>query len=457
MRKDGTMGKGAKHHDNATREGHRRGHELPVERIVERAVYESRNRPGRRPRTVRQELLERLTNRHEGAATVLARQLLAAVGEAWQRHWQPAELRRALEHSCGTKHARLGAEAVLRQLQTYRPGPLPPRWQAQMDAMDPGTDALGFGDRAMGLCWAAPAHPGVGQRSHALAVAVETVAYLQSVPRLPKIGPLPGEPVHSSAYDSAHVDPSVLHRVSSLLAKAESTTFPQEAEALTAKAQELMARHAIDMALIEAQRGDTPTTPAISARRVGIDDPYAKPKAILVSVIAQANRCRCVWDADLAFCTVFGDEGDLDTVELLYASLLIQSTRAMIAASPPARASGGQTRSFRQSFLVSFAYRIGDRLSEAVASAVDAAGDDQARNLLPVLASREAAADAACREAFPQTRKTRTAANSIEGWQAGQRAADRAQLNLHDTVGPSTGNGGSAGKVDAMALRPRGA
>lgn len=448
------MGKGAKHHDKATRQGRRGWHELPVERIVERAIYESRSRPGRRPGRVRPELLERLTDRHADAATALARQLLAAVDEAWQRHWQPADLHRALEHSCGTKHARVGAEAALRQLQTYRPGPLPPRWQAQMDAMDPGTDPLGFGDQATGRCWAAPVHPRPEQRRHALVVAVETVAYLQSVPRLPKIGPLPGEPVQSSGHVSAHVDPSVLHRVSSLLAKAESTSFPQEAEALTAKAQELMARHAIDMALIEAQRADRPTSPIIAARRVGIEDPYAKPKAILASVIAQANRCRCVWDADLGFCTVFGDEGDLDTVELLYASLLIQSTRAMLAASPPGRTSGGQTRSFRQTFLISFAYRIGDRLSEAVASAVDAAGGDDAQDLLPVLASREAAADAACREAFPRTRKTRTTTNSIEGWQAGQRAADRAQLNLHDTVGPSAGNAGSTGKVAAMALQP---
>ena len=44
------------------------------------------------------------------------------------------------------------------------------------------------------------------------------------------------------APDSARPDEKVLGRVRALLAKAESTTFPEEAEALTAKAQELMAR-----------------------------------------------------------------------------------------------------------------------------------------------------------------------------------------------------------------------
>lgn len=37
-----------------------------------------------------------------------------------------------------------------------------------------------------------------------------------------------------------------------LLAKAEATEFEQEAEALTAKAQQLIARHAVDGALLHA-------------------------------------------------------------------------------------------------------------------------------------------------------------------------------------------------------------
>jgi hypothetical protein len=40
--------------------------------------------------------------------------------------------------------------------------------------------------------------------------------------------------------------------VRALLAKAESTTYPEEADALTAKAQELMARHSIDRAMLDA-------------------------------------------------------------------------------------------------------------------------------------------------------------------------------------------------------------
>jgi hypothetical protein len=77
-----------------------------------------------------------------------------------------------------------------------------------------------------------------------------------------------------------------------LLAKAESTEFPEEAEALSARAQELMAKHSIDHALLAAQSGNR-DKPA--GRRLPVDNPYESPKATLLHAVAQANRCRSVW------------------------------------------------------------------------------------------------------------------------------------------------------------------
>src|SRR6266704_2970169 len=84
-------------------------------------------------------------------------------------------------------------------------------------------------------------------------------------------------------------DPRQLERVRALLAKAESTSFAEEAEAYTAKAQELMARHSIDYALLSVGTGirDQPV-----GRRIGIDNPYAAPKVLLHAAAAGANRCR---------------------------------------------------------------------------------------------------------------------------------------------------------------------
>ena len=121
------------------------------------------------------------------------------------------------------------------------------------------------------------------------------------------------------------MDGRVLEKVRGLLAKAESTEFEDEADALTAKAQELMARYSIDQAMV-ARETDSEEP---SGRRIGVDDPYAQGKANLLAVIAGANRCRSVWLASYGFSTVVGFAGDIDIVEVLYLSLLVQATRAM--------------------------------------------------------------------------------------------------------------------------------
>jgi hypothetical protein len=166
---------------------------------------------------------------------------------------------------------------------------------------------------------------------------------------------------------------------------------------------------------------------------------------MLLQAIASANRCRSVWSKSFGYATVFGDEADLEGVELLYTSLLVQAARAMLA-PPPGRAGGrsataaaeaGRTRSFRQSFLVSFAVRIGDRLAEAVEAATAAAAEASSvrrEALLPVLAGQRAAAEAACEAAFPEVRATTISARDWAGWHAGKQAAEAAQLDLHAPV-----------------------
>ena len=117
----------------------------------------------------------------------------------------------------------------------------------------------------------------------------------------------------------------MLARVRALLAKAESTEFEEEAEALTAKAQELIARHAIAEALLHTP--DDVGDPLL--RRILLNDPYIDAKAALLSRIAAANRCRAVYTAACGWVTVFGYNQDLNAVELLTASLLTQATSVM--------------------------------------------------------------------------------------------------------------------------------
>lgn len=245
----------------------------------------------------------------------------------------------------------------------------------------------------------------------------------------------PNAPRPSSSPGGDH---RVIDRVRGLLAKAESTTFPKEAESLTAKAQELIARYSIDQAMVEqtlaGSGGGGADQP--SGLRIGIDDPYCGAKALLLTVVARANSCQAIWSQDLGISTVFGFDADLQAVELLYASLLVQATSAMVAAGPQVDRYGrSRTRSFRQAFLVAYAERIGDRLREAGEVGRLQAEQVYGEALLPVLASRAEAVEGAVEAEFGgRIRRRTTSVSNWAGVQAGRAAAERARLFPHEEI-----------------------
>ena len=213
----------------------------------------------------------------------------------------------------------------------------------------------------------------------------------------------------------------VLSRVRALLAKAESTDFPAEAEAFSAQAQELLARHSIEEVLT-ATPDETPL-----ARRVGVDHPYESEKASLLDAVARANHCHTVWSPELAFSTVFGFDADIDGVELLHTSLLVQANRAM-ARDEPVKGKA-RIKAFRRSFLVSYAVRIGERLERATRHEIAQHQIVQHHDLLPVLRGRDRQVREAVTRAFPRTVRARgSRVDSLEGWESGRAAADEAQL-----------------------------
>ncbi|MBX9424462.1 DUF2786 domain-containing protein [Streptomyces lateritius] len=317
----------------------------------------------------------------------------------WARGWQPADLARIARRDLADEHLRVLIGLI--RSETVRYGTLPRRWQAQLDELDA----------------AAPGRP-ADRFSYATTV-LELYRLLVRLPRLDAVGPVPGEALPPAVAG----EPRMLSRIRALLAKAEATGYPEEAEALTAKAQELMARHSLDEATLAAG-APSPETPG--AIRIGVEPPYEQAKAILLDAVATANHCRAVWNETYGFSTVIGFEGDLDPVELLYTSLLVQGTAAMTRAEAEQRAGGRKrTKSFRQSFLLAYANRLGARLS-ATSRRVAA----EAPTLLPALASRDLAVTTRTDELFPETRTTRVRAAWDEaGWTHGETAADRAGLN----------------------------
>ncbi|MFI0356784.1 DUF2786 domain-containing protein [Actinomadura sp. 9N407] len=349
--------------------------------------------------------------------------LQQGVTTAWARGWQPADLVRHTARKLGPRHERLLVDAIAAEMRGYAATEVDGRWREQLTAI--GARIWWADDYAHAWCDAEEAGPEDLQ-----ACAAELLDHLLALPRLPTVGPRPGTAVPDAARPP-EIDQRMLGKVRALLAKAESTEFPEEAEALSARAQELMARHSIDHALLDAELGGT-SEPA--GRRMAVDTPYDGPKAALLTVVADANRCRAVWHRELGFSTVLGFPADLAAVEMLFTSLLVQATTAMVHAGPRRDAAGrSRTRSFRHAFLNAYASRIGERLREAAGRA--AASEPGGRDLVPVLAARDRAVDDAVETMFPNLARgrARTVSNH-EGWAAGRAAADLASLNARSEV-----------------------
>ncbi|MFV2038852.1 MAG: DUF2786 domain-containing protein, partial [Acidimicrobiales bacterium] len=261
---------------------------------------------------------------------------------------------------------------------------------------------------------------------------VETApAWLRFLTRNPQRMALLEAPPWEPAWrtGSHSTDDAVLAKVRGLLAKAESTTFEHEAESLSAKAQELIARHSIDLALLAADV-DVP-----GGRRLYLGSPYAKAKFSLLVEIATANTCRCCWNAQTRTATVMGHHGDMHLTEVLFTSLLVQGTSAVLS-SGPQRTDWGRpnTKAWRNAFWHACAHRIGQRLQAASATVREQHEESTGDDLLPVLVARSEAVDQRFKETFPNLVSMPVSVSSESGLDAGRKFADRAELSADRTV-----------------------
>ncbi len=333
----------------------------------------------------------------------------------WEGGWQPADLVHVVRRRTSQRGARLIAAVIRADASGRRAADgAPAAWLAQLD--DGCSTVAGW--------WR---HEGVEAASGWRDV-LRVLGLVRDLPRLEMLLPPPSTWAAGRRADTllgAGADPKMLARIRALLAKAESTEFPEEAEALTGKAQSLMARHTIDAAVLGQRPGATPT--AVLARRLHLDDPHVDAKAAVVQAVGSANGVRVVLQPAFGMATLVGAAGDLDLVELLVTSLLLQATRAMAAVT---RHGGARVRSasFRRGFLYSFAQRIGERLDGARDQATADAAATYGAALVPVLAERERAVEAAVSELFPRLRRRNGPTVDPAGWHAGRRAADDADL-----------------------------
>lgn len=231
---------------------------------------------------------------------------------------------------------------------------------------------------------------------------------------------------------------AMLERVRALLAKAEATEFEAEAEALTAKATELMAKYGIDKAMAEA-RAHVRAVP--TSKIFPVQAPYANTKNRLLGIVARALHCEPILlhtagpDERVH---VFGFESDIELVEMLYTSLLLQMSSALERHTVASYITGRRLMAERRTFMFGFMVGVRPRLEAAYALAEAEADDTGTPGKALVLASRDVAVKTALSAEYPTVRRVvSSSSGSQRSYGAGQEAGRRA--NIHDRPNVGTG------------------
>lgn len=222
------------------------------------------------------------------------------------------------------------------------------------------------------------------------------------------------------------VDEVMLDKIRALLAKAEATNFPEEARAFFEGAQRLMVQHSINEAMLrQATDSGTPIVKCVT-----LVNPYIRSKGYLLAVVAKANNCSVVAPYKVrggdgtAQYSLFGFANSIQTVEMLFTSLLVQMTSELLDAELdiPRNVHG---KTWKNNFLLGFASEISKRLQAVKQEVVKETG-------MGLVLLTEAAKVEAFVESFYNGKlgkSTSTAKLNASAFNAGRQAGSRASLN----------------------------
>lgn len=152
-----------------------------------------------------------------------------------------------------------------------------------------------------------------------------------------------------------------LNLVRKLVAKAESTDSPHEAEALQAQADKLMEKYAIEEWQIaqSAPQSFKPTRVKVDIGQAGSE--FLSETATLCNVVADFCNCTSVWMKGSGvkwgdyereeYCYVYGYESDLRYFELLFTTLYLHMSGAIFPKPDPAKSIGENAYALRNAGL----------------------------------------------------------------------------------------------------------
>ncbi|SNQ45744.1 conserved hypothetical protein [Frankia canadensis] len=248
---------------------------------------------------------------------------------------------------------------------------------------------------------------------------------------------------------------ALLGRVRKLLAMAEGEGLTEAArEAYNTKAAELIAQYGIDRALLEAAEPRRAAADLV----VTVESPYARDKISLLASVATPLGCRLVHRTMRRAQGVehsahlFGMDADIQRVQLLFTSLLVQQVYGLAAVRPPRCE---DPRAYRRSWMAGFALAVAERLTKAEWTAreraqarqrAEPAEEPGGPSVAVVLADRSRRVDAHMATVYPRLRTPRarqlSGSGGREGYQAGERADLGYDNRISSRVSPAIGSRG---------------
>lgn len=237
-------------------------------------------------------------------------------------------------------------------------------------------------------------------------------------------------------------------KIDKILRKAESTT-PEEAEALFAKAQELMAKYSIDEAMLrQAGKG---SDDGIIREEFVITGIYRFPLSDLCFRVLKNNDCEVVqyggknpryvggrlFKETVVYVAV-GYKSDIDNARLLYTSLEIQAMRAEHAWWKENkwmyRAFAGKEQHYhRRQFYFSFSWGVDEKMKAGKQTARTQAETEHGSNSVALaLRSKDLVVKSEFDKMFPDLRKSRSGSGlksgSMDAHLSGKAAGKRADI-----------------------------
>lgn len=220
---------------------------------------------------------------------------------------------------------------------------------------------------------------------------------------------------------------TTMRRIRALLNQAENAAATEhEAQTFRDKAFELMATYGIEQAMLSA---DKPDRDEPEGRTIQVYYPWAGEGVALLGGIAHALGCRPVLlrtpPAQPKRVRLLGFASDLDRVQVLHTSLLIQMHAGLHNATVPDRANG---RAWRRSWLIGFVAEVSERLTKAETRARHTATSSGGRRTEIVLAGRDTRVLELQFREFPKLRKARPRTFTGTGLADGRAAGARADI-----------------------------